>query len=160
MDKLLCKTDCCGRGATDKALLAIRVVAGLVFLMHGYGKLTGNPSIEMFSGMLAGMGIPMSMFFAWLVALLEFLGGIALILGVFVRPFGALLAINMLVALTMAKKLKFPAGDIDLALLGISVALAMAGAGRLSVAGLMLKDKMLPGGEMKSGGSSGQESAS
>lgn len=147
MEKLLCKTDCCGNGAKDKALLAIRIVAGLIFVMHGYGKLTGNPSLEMFAGMLAGMGIPMSMFFAWIVALVEFFGGLSLILGIFVRPFGALLAINMLVALTMAKKLKFPAADIDLALLGISVALAMAGAGKWSIAGMMLKDKMHSGEE-------------
>ncbi len=137
----------------DKALLVIRLAAGLIFVMHGYGKLTGNPSLEMFSGMLTGMGIPMAMFFAWLVALTEFLGGLALIVGIFVRPASVLLAIVMLVALTMAKKLKFPAADIDLALLGISVALAMAGAGKWSLAGMMLKDKM-------SGVEAKQESAS
>ncbi len=143
----------------DKALLVIRLAAGLIFVMHGYGKLTGNPSLEMFSGMLDGMGFPMPMFFAWLVALTEFLGGLALLAGIFVRPAGVLLAIVMLVALTVAKKLKFPAADIDLALLGISIALAMTGAGRWSVAALMLKDKMMPGGEMKAGASE-QESAS
>ncbi len=145
MEKILCKTDCCGAGAKDKALLAIRIVAGLIFVMHGYGKLTGNPSLEMFAGMLSGMGFPMAMFFAWLVALTEFLGGLALIVGIFVRPAGVLLAIVMLVAFTMAKKLQFPAGDIDFALLGISIALAMAGAGRWSIAGMMLKDKMHSG---------------
>ena len=142
MQNLLMKTD--GEmksGMMDKGLLIIRLAAGIIFLMHGYGKLTGNPSIEMFTGMLGGMGIPMPMFFAWVVALVEFLGGIALILGLFTRPAGALLAIDMLVALTMAKKLKFPGADIDLALLSISIALAMTGPGMFSVAAKMMKGK-------------------
>lgn len=118
----------------DKALLAIRIVAGIIFVMHGWGKLTGNPSLEMFSGMVGGLGFPMPMFFAWVVALTEFLGGIALLLGIFVRPAGILLSIVMLVAWGMVKKFGLPVGDPDLALLGISVALAIAGPGHLSVA--------------------------
>lgn len=124
---------------TDKGLLILRVVAGLIFVLHGYGKLTGNPGIEMFSGYLASMSIPMPMFFAWIVALTEFLGGIALILGVFTRPAGILLSIVMLVAITMVKKLAFPAADIDLALLGISSAIAIMGPGSWSVASKMMK---------------------
>lgn len=135
MKTLLCKTDCVGQGwHVDKALLAIRIVAGIIFVMHGWGKLTGNPSIEMFSGMVAGLGFPMPMFFAWVVALTEFLGGIALLLGIFVRPAAVLLSIVMLVALGLVKKFSFPMADTDLALLGISIALAIAGPGHLSVA--------------------------
>lgn len=148
MQNILCKTDCIhGNGMKSKGLLVLRIVAGLIFVMHGWGKLTGNPSIEMFSGMLGGMGIPMPMFFAWVVALTEFLGGLALILGIFVRPAAVLLAIVMLVAFGMVKKFGFPAGDVDFALLGISVALALMGAGRFSVAGMMMKDKKMHGDE-------------
>jgi putative oxidoreductase len=142
MQTLLMKTD--GEmksGMTDKALLIVRLAAGFIFVLHGYGKLTGNPSLEMFSGMLAHMGVPASMFFAWVVALVEFLGGIGLILGLFTRPAGILLAIDMLVAMTMAKHLAFPAADPDLALFAISVALALTGAGRWSVAAMMMKKK-------------------
>jgi uncharacterized membrane protein YphA (DoxX/SURF4 family) len=39
------------------------------------------------------------------------------------------------------KKVAFPAADIDLALLGISVALALTGPGRFSVASMMMKNK-------------------
>jgi putative oxidoreductase len=139
MKNLLCKTDCVGKGMhIDKALLVIRLAAGIIFVLHGYGKLTGNPSLEMFSGMVGNLGFPMPMFFAWIVALTETLGGLALILGIFVRPAGVLLSIVMLVALGMVKKFALPAADVDLALLGISIALAIAGPGHLSLAHKMM----------------------
>lgn len=141
MQKILCKTDGKCKGGKDKALLAIRIAAGVVFVLHGYGKLTGNPSLEMFSGMLANIGFPMPMFFSWVVALTEFLGGLALIAGIFTRPAGVLLFCVMVVAITAVKKLSFPMADPDLALLGIALALAFAGPGRFSVAGMMMKGK-------------------
>jgi putative oxidoreductase len=142
MQQMLSKTDgMMGKDMQDKALLVLRIVAGIVFVLHGWGKLTGNPSIEMFAGMVGGLGFPMPMFFAWVVALTEFVGGLALILGILVRPAAILLSIVMLVALFMVKKMAFPAADIDLVLLGISVALALTGPGRFSVASMMMKNK-------------------
>lgn len=137
---MLSKTDgMMGKDMQDKALLVLRIVAGIVFVLHGWGKLTGNPSIEMFAGMVGGLGFPMPMFFAWVVALTEFVGGLALILGILVRPAAILLSIVMLVALFMVKKMAFPAADVDLVLLGVSVALALTGPGRFSVASMMMK---------------------
>lgn len=120
-------------------LLVLRVAAGVIFILHGYGKLTGNPSLEMFAGMVGGIGFPMPMFFAWIVALTEFLGGIALLLGVFVKPATILLGIVMIVAFTGVKKLQLPIGDPDLALLGIVIALYCMGPGRFSIEGKMHK---------------------
>ncbi len=140
MQQMLSKTDgMMGKDMQDKALLVLRIVAGIVFVLHGWGKLTGNPSIEMFAGMVGGLGFPMPMFFAWVVALTEFVGGLALILGILVRPAAILLSIVMLVALFMVKKMAFPAADVDLVLLGVSVALALTGPGRFSVASMMMK---------------------
>ncbi len=127
----------------SKGLLVLRIAAGLIFVLHGWGKLTGNPSIEMFAGMVGGLGFPMPMFFAWVVALTEFLGGLALIVGIFVRPAAVLLSIVMLVALGMVKKFALPAGDVELALLSIAVALALVGPGRFSLAAMMMKDKKM-----------------
>jgi len=157
MQNVLCKTDCSPvmMGCKSKGLLVLRLAAGIIFLMHGWGKLTGNPSIEMFSGMLANMGWPIPMFFAWVVALVEFLGGIALILGICTRPFAIALAIDMLVAFFGAKHASFPAGDIDFMLLGTSIALALMGSGRYSVASMMMKGKH--GGECKGGECKGGE---
>jgi putative oxidoreductase len=123
----------------SKGLLVLRVVAGLIFVLHGWGKLSGNPSIEMFSGMVGNLGFPMPLFFAWVVALTEFLGGLALILGIFVRPAAILLSVVMVIAFSMVKKFALPAGDPDLALFGIVVALALMGPGRYSVMGMMKK---------------------
>lgn len=142
MQDILCKTDCghSMKAHKSKALLVLRIAAGIIFIMHGYGKLTGNPSIEMFSGMLANMGWPAPMFFAWVVALVEFFGGIAILFGILTRPAAILLAIDMLVAFLGAKHGAFPAGDPDFALLGISIALALMGPGRCSIAKMMMKD--------------------
>lgn len=53
----------------------------------------------MFAGMLQSLAIPAPEIMAWLVGILEFFGGIALILGILVRPIAFLLIINMLVAM-------------------------------------------------------------
>src|SRR5262245_12758289 len=74
-------------------IFLIRLALGAVFIHAGYGKL------QMLSEVVAGfgsMGIPA--WLAYVVAYSEFLGGIAMILGIFVRYFGVILAIIMLVA--------------------------------------------------------------
>jgi putative oxidoreductase len=78
----------------DTALLFIRIVMGLAFLIHGWGKIQ-TP----FSWMPPGAPVPG--FFQGLAAVSEFGGGLALILGLVTR-LGALgLAITMLVASLM-----------------------------------------------------------
>lgn len=122
-------------------LLILRVVAGIIFVLHGYGKLFGNaPGMEMFTGMIGKMGFPAAGLFAYLAALSEFLGGIALILGVGVEFASVLLAIVMLVAFFGVKKASLPAGDVDLALLAIAISLITMGAGSFSVPGMMKKN--------------------
>lgn len=137
MNNLLCKTDCHGK-CRQWGLLILRVVIGAIFISHGYGKLTGSPSLEMFSGMLGGIGVPAPMFFAWVVALTELLGGIALVLGIFIKPAAYLLAFVMFIALWRVKGFAiFSKGEIDFALLGATLAIAMMGAGKFSVASQM-----------------------
>lgn len=145
MQNILCKTDC-GHSMMahkSKALLVLRLAAGIIFVMHGWDKLTpGGIEITGFADMLTKIGWPVApLFFAWVVALTEFVGGLALILGIFTRPAGVLLSIVMLVAWGMAKKFGLPAGDADFALLAISIALAMVGPGSYSVASMMMKGK-------------------
>ena len=129
-----------GKKCTDCALLVIRLAAGVIFVIHGYGKLFGTaPGMTAFTGMVEKLGFPAPGLFAYLAALTEFLGGIALILGVFVPPAAALLAIVMLVAWGAVKKFALPAGDADLSLLAISIALFMTGAGKHTIMSLMGK---------------------
>ncbi len=118
------------------ALLALRIAAGVIFIAHGYGKLFGNmPGMEAFTGMVAGIGFPLPQVFAYLAALTEFFGGIALLLGVFTRAASALLAVVMLVALVGVKHFRLPISDPDIALLGIVIALFCMGSGRLTALG-------------------------
>jgi putative oxidoreductase len=68
----------------------------------------------------------------------EFLGGLALILGLFVRPSALVLAFTMMIAIVTVHLDKglFMANngyEFGLALLAISVALVFSGAGRFSV---------------------------
>ncbi len=114
----------------------LRVVVGLVFLMHGGQKLFvwGFASVAGFFGQ---MGIPVPMVAAVIVTMVEFLGGLALLLGVFTRWAAIPLALNMLVAtLTVHLPAGFflPKGyEFTLTLLAASVALALLGSGAASV---------------------------
>lgn len=132
----------CGMSKTckDWGLLALRVAIGVIFIMHGYGKLFGGaPGMEAFTGMVDRLGFPLPALFAYAAALAEFVGGIAVLLGVCTRFFSVLIAIVMLVALVAVKKFGFPAADVDFALLMISIALACMGPGMYSLSCMMGK---------------------
>jgi putative oxidoreductase len=117
----------------------LRVVAGITFALHGWGKL-GNPAG--FAGFVGSLGFPAPTLFAWLVILLELVGGILLIVGFGTRWLGLLFAIEMLVTTILVKsRVGFiaPQGqpgvgfELDLMLLAASLALAILGSGQLSV---------------------------
>lgn len=114
----------------------LRVIVGIVFLAHGWQKLfvMGFGGVAGFMGQL---GIPAPMLAAVVVTAVEFLGGLALLFGLFTRWAAVPLAINMLVAiLTVHLKAGFflPNGfEFALTLLGANLALALLGAGVASV---------------------------
>jgi putative oxidoreductase len=64
---------------TPRALGALRIVAGYLFIAHGTTKLFGMPHIAMFDGVQL-------MSLAGIAGILEVAGGAALILGLFTRP--------------------------------------------------------------------------
>ena len=114
----------------DVALLLLRVALGAVFVAHGWQKLTHMEGTVMFFGSL---GFPAVL--AYLVALVEFLGGIAMLLGIFLPYAGTLIAIVMLVAAFYVKAGKSFIGgwEFDFVLLLLAVALAIAGPGRYGI---------------------------
>jgi len=89
------------RRSGDKCLewgtFFLRVAVGAVFAAHGWQKISGG--VEGVSGFFGSVGIPAPTFFAYIVSYVEFLGGIALILGLFTYWVSILLAIIMVVAL-------------------------------------------------------------
>lgn len=102
----------------------LRVVVGLIFFVHGLSKFQGG--INNTVGFFDSIGIPG--FMAYVVALLELIGGIALILGIGTRFVSMLFAIIMLGAISTVK---FPAGllgngqmagyELELVLLAITI---------------------------------------
>ena len=123
----------------DAALLILRVVLGLLILLHGVSKLPPPP--EFLVTALSQRGLPSVL--AYGVYLGEIVGPILIIIGVWTR-LGALLIVgNMIVAVLVAH-----AGDLfhlnkqggyELELqamyLFTAVALTLTGAGRYSVGG-------------------------
>jgi len=123
----------------DLGLLFIRLALGAVFINAGWAKVT---NLEGVVGFFATLGLPT--FFAYLVAYVEFLGGIAFVLGVLVRYFGLLTAIIMTVALVKVHWVNgFNPADggygYVLVFLLASLAMVTMGAGSYSLARLFRK---------------------
>jgi putative oxidoreductase len=121
---------------TDRGLLVLRLALGLVFVMHGWQKLTVL-GIDGVAGFLTQLGIPAPNVAAVLLTTTELGGGLALIFGAFTRAASALIAFSMVVAVaTVHLKNGFflPNGyEFALTLLLANVAMTMTGAGRYSI---------------------------
>jgi len=126
-------------GLSSCGLTVVRVVVGVIFVMHGWQKL--SMGFQNVGGFLGSLGVPVPTLAAVVLTIVELLGGIALILGIFSRYVAALLAIDMLVALILvhAKNGFFaPKGvEFPLLLLASNICLLLAGGGCLSVEGFM-----------------------
>jgi putative oxidoreductase len=122
---------------TTTAITILRVILGFLFAAHGWQKFN-EWTIAGTQASFAKMGVPAAEIAAPAVAVLELGGGIALILGVLTRIAALLLALDMLGALFLvhASAGVFAAtGGYELVLLlaAAAVAVALTGAGRISV---------------------------
>ncbi|MGH3358246.1 MAG: DoxX family protein [Nocardioidaceae bacterium] len=79
----------------DIALTVTRVVLGIVFVMHGWQKYD-TVTIDGVETMFDSFGVPFPYVAAVGVTLLELVGGVALVLGILVRPVTLLLAADMI----------------------------------------------------------------
>lgn len=123
----------------------MRIIGGIIFTAHGAQKLFGwfgGFGLAGVSGWLESIGLYPGLFWALLSGSAEFFGGLALIVGLLVRPLAIVLSVNLLVAIFAVNIGNgfFMATDgieFALAMLAISIALLVEGAGKLSLDGLI-----------------------
>ncbi|MGQ2950157.1 MAG: DoxX family protein [Agrobacterium sp.] len=111
------------------ALAALRIIAALLFIEHGTQKLFGFPASQMEGS------LPTLMLVA---ALLELVGGILVLIGLFTRPVAFILSGQMAVAYFMAHAPSsfFPAlngGDAAILFCFVFLYFVFAGPGTFSV---------------------------
>jgi putative oxidoreductase len=121
----------------------LRVVLGIIFLVHGWQKLFGF-GFHGVAGFFGTLGIPLPAITSIVVTLVEFFGGLALLLGLFTRWAAILIAIDMFGAIFFVhlkngffnQRMGF---EYPLILLAATIALALGGGGAASVDGLLAK---------------------
>ena len=110
-------------------LLLIRVGLAAAFLFHGISKLM---DMDMTIGFFSSLGLPA--FMAWVVAVVETLGGVAMLFGAFTFVAGIALAIIMFFSIVLVK---FGAGffafEFELMVMLTALGVALTGAGRYSM---------------------------
>jgi putative oxidoreductase len=115
-------------------LAALRVITGLMFLAHGTAKLFQWPYVEMFKD-----GVPVGSLFG-IGSILEIVGGVLIVLGLFTRPVAFVLSGMMAVAYFMfhAPAGFYPivnGGELAILYCFIFLYLAAQGPGALSLDG-------------------------
>lgn len=121
--------------------LALRIPAGVIFVAHGAQKLFGwfgGYGLEGTGQWMDSIGLSPGYLMALTAGAAEFFGGLALIVGLLVRPAAAVLAVAMIVAIfsvhigngLFAAKNGY---EFALALLAIAIALVASGGGRASM---------------------------
>jgi putative oxidoreductase len=123
------------------APLPLRIITGIGFMMHGLPKLLDISNTQ---NSFTNMGLPPEL--AIIIGLLEFLGGLAILLGIFTRIAAGLLVINMIGAILQVKLAKgFIGGfELDLLYLAIMISLMISGPGNISIEKNVLKREFFP----------------
>src|SRR5690348_9723020 len=104
------------------APLALRLIVGCGFIAHGYAKLARGP--DAFAGILDAMRVPAPYASAELTILVELVGGLAVVLGAFVRA----ASIPMIIVLiTATLKVHLPYGFSSIKLIAVTPAGAQFG---------------------------------
>jgi len=112
------------------AAVPLRLILGILFIIHGWPKIK---NLDRTATFFLKLGIPFTKLSAIIVAILEFFGGIALVIGFETRIIAGLLAIQMIVA-TYLKKIKMKESyEYELVLVAALLTLLLLGAGTISI---------------------------
>jgi len=128
------------QGSQDLAKAVLRIVLGVLILLHGISKIMAGPGFVV--KVVTDAGLPVEL--SYLVYVGEVLAPILLIVGLWTRAAALIVVINMLFAfgLVHTKQLMemAPTGGWALELQGMylagALAVALLGAGRLSFGGI------------------------
>ncbi|MFL6300251.1 MAG: DoxX family protein [Terriglobales bacterium] len=139
--------------------IPLRLMVGYGFLAHGWAKLAKGP--DSFAAILQAIGVPAPQWMAWLTIIVEIVGGLAVLTGVFIAwasiPMAVVLLSAMftvhlqygfssikLVAVTAAGAQFGPPGyELDLLYLACLAALVIGGPGPSAI------DRTLAGNETR-----------
>ena len=113
------------------AILILRLALGLILVAHGWPKIK---DLKQNGANFNGMGFKPGMFWGTVAAVLEFFGGIAIIIGLYTIPFAFLLAGQFVVIIIWkwAKGMPLTGAngwELDLIILAALVVLIALGAG-------------------------------
>lgn len=117
----------------DLALLLLRLVLAAVFGAYGLTKWAGG--LGRLAGLMMSVGIPLPDLAARFSAALELGGAVLLLAGLWTRAVGALLAIEMAVAIWKVVWRQGLVGGyaLELTLMMVALSLAIAGGGAWSI---------------------------
>jgi putative oxidoreductase len=135
------------------ALIPLRLMIGFGFIQHGVAKLLKGPDV--FADILQAIGVPESHLMAWLTFSTEITGGMAVLLGAFIRlvtlPLAGVLLVAIftvhlpygfssvkLTGITAHGAISGPvASETNLLYLAALVSLVLGGPGPLAIEGLL-----------------------
>jgi len=129
------------RTLADLSLLVSRVALGVILVAHGWQKLN-EYTVTGTAASFEEMGVPAPTAAATFATAVELVGGAALILGLLTPVVAVLAALNLLGALVLVHAgngvfVENGGYELVLALIAGLVVIAMLGAGKLSVDGLI-----------------------
>lgn len=127
----------------DVVALVGRLLMSWIFLSSGFAKIT---DVAAFSTVLAKRGVPAPSFMGWLGAIVEFGGGLLILLGVKLRYAAILMILFVIVATLISHRYwDYPVEQLvaqktnfwkNVTIIGGLLFMFLAGAGRYSVDGL------------------------
>ena len=137
------------------SMLPLRLMVGYGFMEHGYAKLIHGP--ERFVTILHALAVPAPELMAWATIMVELLGGLAVLLGVFIPlvsvPMAGVLltamftahlqygfsAIKLQAVTTAGAQFGPPGYEVDLLYLACLAALVLSGSGPFSIGSFLTK---------------------
>jgi putative oxidoreductase len=134
--------DRCAATCHDAVALVGRIFMSWIFIVSGFGKIT---DVAAFSAVLTKRGVPAPSFMGWLGAIVEFGGGLLILLGIKLRYAAILMILFVIVATLISHRYwDYPVDQMmaqrtnfwkNVTIIGGLLFMFLAGAGRYSVDG-------------------------